>query len=52
MKFALVGCFMGKEVNRGALKSWLEADWPKVLGYTPYFHILVRGWICFDVRCE
>jgi hypothetical protein len=41
---------MGKYVLRSHLVYWLDNDWRKVLGYSLRFHILVKGWLCFEVR--
>lgn len=52
MRLALVSISMGNMIKSKSLKQWLEANWNKVLGYTPICHILVRGWICFEMRSE
>lgn len=44
----VVGCFCEKVASPSPIKKWLEDNWNLVLGYTPIFHTLVRGWISFE----
>ena len=50
MERALVGRLSEKAAEEQALCNWLTEFWRSVLDYTPSFHILVRGCICFKAR--
>jgi hypothetical protein len=43
----VIGRFCGKFVIPTAIKKWLNINWKPFLGYSPFFHTLARGWICF-----
>lgn len=45
---ALVGKFTGKVVSRDSPIKLKEVGWQKLLGYCLRFHILVKGWLCFE----
>jgi len=52
LKLDLAQMFMGKLVKENHFQSWLETSWKPLLGYSPSFHLLVRGWLCFKMRSE
>ena len=49
---ALVGKLMGKMVSKFYLLQWLEAGLRPLLGYIPHFIILVKGWLCFELKTQ
>ena len=52
MKHAIVGGFCGKTPGREAIMNRIEQNWKNELGYSPYFHILPRGWFMTKLRNE
>ena len=52
LNLAIIGRFCGKTPGSAALKNWMEDNWKPVLGYTPSFHVLPRGWFMLKVSKE
>ena len=52
LNLALVGIFCGKLAGSSSLGEWMEKNWNPVLGYTPIFHVLTKGWFLLKVSKE
>jgi hypothetical protein len=45
---ALVGHFMKRVVSKSPLSKWMETEWRDLMGYLSHFHLLLKGWLCFE----
>lgn len=52
MKMELIGYFIRKIIEGNSLEAWLARGWPKLLSYSPTFHIVVKGLIFFEFGIE
>ena len=34
------------------MKAWMTSNWEPVIGYTPRFSVLMKGWFCFHFISE
>jgi hypothetical protein len=46
----LVSHFYGKVVFASSLSHWLDSNWRDVIGYSPEFQTMARGWLCFKFK--
>jgi hypothetical protein len=46
----LVGKFGDRRILAGVLTQWMVIHWVSVFGYSPVFHLLSCGWICFVLK--
>lgn len=42
---AIVGKFYGRWMSFFTMEAWVDTHWSPNLGYSPTFHLLLRGWI-------
>ena len=49
-KLALVGKFKRKSISRATLVLWMDTHSTKMLDYMSAFHLIVKGWLCFELR--
>ena len=51
-KRTLIGRLEYIKLTGPEMKTWMQQNWEPIIGYTPRFSVLMKGWFCFHFISE
>jgi hypothetical protein len=44
--------FFDRKISKNNLRKWIDMEWRTLIGYSPKFHLIRRGWLAFIFKAE